>query len=227
MTRLLLPALAAVLVLSACDSAGTDPQPVTLDVETATDIFAPTTGAPPAVGGRFALYSLRENRLVLSSSDADRADSASTAWDIGFRSTTIIFNGGASGPGQGAAQIVPSIFDELLEAPATGYVVDGANTACPAGTFAICSGSGNGWYSYAEFEPGNPAAGGVITPRAGRTIVLKTAIGTYAKLRITSYYQGSPDPATITVATPARYYSFEYVHQPDGSRNFQTTTPLP
>ena len=32
------------------------------------------------------------------------ADSTGTAWDLGFRGTTIIVNGGTSGPGAGTAQ---------------------------------------------------------------------------------------------------------------------------
>ena len=61
---------------------------------------------------------------------------------------------------------------------------------------------------------------GAITPIAGRTIVLTTGEGGYAKVRILSYYRGNP----ATPSGDSRYYTFEYVVQPDGSRDFQATT---
>ena len=75
--------------------------------------------------------------------------------------------------------------------------------------------SDNGWYNYSS-------ATNLIVPVAGRTIVLTTGDGDYAKVRILSYYQGNPatpDPQTDA----SRYYTFEYVVQPDGSRGFETT----
>lgn len=232
MPRLLLAALAAVLTLSACDSSDPAPTPQPLNVQTVADVNAdfgprnPTTGQVAGTG-RFAFYSLRENRLVLGVDNANRADSASTAWDIAFRGTTILVNGGTSGPGQGAAQIVATSFADLTEAPADGYRVDGdAANDCPAvqgrpgAPYAICTGSGNGWYTYVPFSTG----GGYIVPTPGRTIVVRNADGvTYSKVRVLSYYQGNPDPASITSSTPERYYTFEFVVQPDGSRNFETT----
>lgn len=239
MTRFVLPALAAVFVLSACDTTDPDPQPVPLNVQTATDINADYGPRDPSTGqvqstGRFALYSLREGRLVLGVDNANRADSNSTAWDIGFRGTTIIFNGGVSGPGQAQAQLLTEAFAAVTEAPASGYVADGANTTCPpvqtpggpvpGSTLVICTGAGNGWYTYNPF----PTGGGYITPTAGRTIVVRTAGGAgYSKVRILSYYRGNPDPATITPATEERFYTFEFVTQTDGSRSFTTTTATP
>lgn len=224
---------ALVLVLTGCDSTDPDPDPVPLNVQTAQDIAAdPTTGRDPDTGAPlsnnlFTLYDLDAGAVVLSSSETDPAvrqrDSASTAWDVGFRGTTIIFNGGTSGPGEGAAQLLAQPFAEVTEAPATGYAADGANT-CPAvetpgGTFpgapyALCTGSDNGWYTY------NPQQN-LIVPIPGRTVVLTTGEGDYAKLRILSYYQGNPNPPDPQV--PGRYYTFEYVVQPDGSRDFETT----
>jgi hypothetical protein len=214
-----------------CDSS--DPDPVTLDAEMASDIVAdpatlPPDGGPPVSSGRFSLFSLSENRVVLPSSETDptvrNRDSASTAWDLGFSGTTIIINSGMSGPGSVEAQLLTETFADVTVAPTDRYVADGKNT-CPAvqtpvgevpGTpYAICSGSDNGWYNY------NPQTN-LISPIPGRTIVLKTVDGHYAKLRILSYYQGNPNPPDPSA--PSRYYTFEYVLQPDGSRNFETTT---
>jgi len=222
-----------VFLMAACDSAEPDP-PVPLDVQTATDVEAdPATGRDPNTGrtisnNTFTFFDLDAGKIVLSSSEMDAArrqqDSVATVWDIGFRGTTIIFNGGTSGPGSVVAQLLIAPFAEVLEAPAEGYVADGENTCpsveTPAGTFpgapyVICGGSGNGWYNY----DGNTL---LILPIPGRTIALRTSEGHYAKIRILSYYQGSPNPPDPDI--PARYYTFEYIVQPDGSRNFETTT---
>ena len=237
MTRSTLAVLIGAVVFSACDTTGTDSEPVALNVQTATSIEAdPTSGRDPNTGqplsnNLYTLYDLDAGEVVLSSSETDPAaravDSTSTAWDIGFKGSTIIFNGGTSGPGQGAAQIVTEAFAAVTEAPATGYIADGSNTSCPevvtpggtvpGSSLAICTGSDNGWYSY------NPQQN-LLSPIAGRTIVLRTGEGTYAKVRVLNYYQGNPatpDPNTDA----SRYYTFEYIVQPDGSRDFTETTP--
>lgn len=224
------------LILAACDSSGPDPDPVPLEVQLAEDIEAdpaagrdPVTGAPLA-NNLYTLYDLDARAIVVSSSVTDAAqrsaDSTAAKWDIGFKGTTIIFNGGTSGPGQGTAQLVSEPFVDVKEAPSTGYAADGSNTGCPpvetpAGTFpgsplAICTGSDNGWYNYNGQTQ-------LIIPVAGRTIVLTTGEGLYAKVRILSYYKGNPNPPDPTA--PSRYFTFEYILQPDGSKNFETTTP--
>jgi hypothetical protein len=56
----------------------------------------------------------------------------------------------------------------------------------------------------------------VITATAGKVIVLKTADGKYAKMEILSYYKDAPAPVN-PLRDIARYYTFQYVYQPDGS----------
>ena len=222
------------LLLAACDSTDPDPAPIGLEVQLAEDIEAdparrdPATGAPIA-NNLYTLYDLDAQEIVVSSSITDAAqraaDSSGIEWDIGLKGTTLIFNGGSSGSGQGMAQLLTQPFAEVMEAPSSGYVADGDNTSCPAvetqhGTFpgsplAICTGSGNGWYAYNGQTQ-------LVSPIAGRTIVLITGEGNYAKVRILSYYKGNPDPPDPSA--PSRYYTFEFILQPDGSRNFETTT---
>ncbi|GAB5534913.1 MAG: hypothetical protein Rubg2KO_11620 [Rubricoccaceae bacterium] len=237
MTRIPFAVLIGALAFTACDTTGTDLDPVALNVQTATSIAAdPTSGRDPNTGqplsnNLYTLYDLDAGEIVLASSETDatvrQRDSSSTVWDIGFKGSTIIINGGTSGPGQGAAQIVNEAFAAVTEAPAIGYTADGANTTCPevvtpggtvpGSSLAICTGSDNGWYSYSPQQ-------NLLSPIAGRTIVLMTGDGNYAKVRILNYYEGNP-------ATPdpnqdaSRYFTFEYVIQPDGSRDFQETTP--
>ncbi len=227
--------LALGVAAAACDSMDATPDPVPLEVQLAENVEAdpvlgrdPVTGAPSSFN-RNSLYELEDGAVVVSSSEGDaatrRRDSSATVWDIGFKGTTIIFNGGSSGPGTAAAQIMTEAFASVLEAPEGGYMADGENTNCPTeetpvglvpGTpLAVCTGSDNGWYNY------NGQAN-LILPIPGRTIVLRTAEGNYAKIRILSYYRDNPE--TPSADTPLRYYTFEYIVQTDGSRILETTT---
>lgn len=206
--------LSTTLIFSACDDDSTDPDPPRpVEVQTATDIPAdpnvvrnPDGTTPPP---SFTFYSLEENKII------DKADSSSTQWDIGLAGTTIIVNGGTSGPGEGRAQVVTGVFDELIKAPETGYRTDqGTELAVPAG-------SDNGWYNYT----GNNNPSMSVLPIPGRIIMLRTTQGNYAKMEILSYYEGSPDTSTEEFANfqtrPSdRHYTFRYVVQPNGSRDF-------
>ncbi|MEQ9437717.1 MAG: HmuY family protein [Cyclobacteriaceae bacterium] len=207
------PLFFALLFLAACSEDEEAPTPVALEVEEATDIPAdadvvsgdPSQAPPP----EYTFYSLEQGAII------DKADSNSTQWDIALAGTTILVNGGISGPGQGAAQIIEGIFEEIEEAPESGYQTDSESE------LAIPGGSGNGWYTYtAEGNPPN-----AILPIPGRVIVLRTAEGNYAKMEILSYYAGNPDTSTEEFASfqtrpDDRYYTFNYVIQTDGSRNF-------
>lgn len=182
------------VAISGCDSVKSeDSEP--LEAEIAADIAADQPG-------RYTFYNLRTGEIVPA------ADSASNKWDIAFLTTTIFINGGTSGPGQGEAQVLTGLFEDFAEAPAGGYAADTEEAK------AIPTGSGNGWYNYSG--PPNH----LITPLPGRVIMVRTGDGRYAKVRILSYYKGNPAtlPADAT-AHPAQHYTFEYVFQPDGSRN--------
>jgi HmuY protein len=193
------------LPLTGCDSgsgSGLDNEPVIAKrvTDLAADPFVGFVEGRPVGSGVMTYFSLREEAQVPA------ADSTSTRWDIGLRGTSIYVNGGTSGPGQGAAQIFEGLFEEIREAPETGWTVDGDQ-----GT-AILGGSGNGWYNY------NPAAQ-TISPIPGRVLLVRTADGKYAKIRVVSYYKGAPE--TPTAESTARYYTFDYVLQPNGSRVFE------
>jgi hypothetical protein len=198
--------LAGALVLSSCGD--DDPTP-SLAATTFEDLaadpatgFDPNTGQPIGTTGKYKFFSFSTGETVLNS------DSATSKWDIGFRGTTIIVNSGTSGPGTAAAKVVEGIFDEYATAPDDGYNVDGATKAIPTG-------SGNGWYTATS-----GANGTLISPIAGRIVILKTANGKYAKLEILSYYKGAP--ATPNPSTDlARYYTFRYIYQPDGSKDLK------
>ena len=214
MMRLLAVALVAV-TLAACDSSS-DEEP-DLTVRTATDVAA---GAGPT--GRFTLYSLRGDSVVVGAAAADRADSASTRWDVGFRGTEVILNGGTSGPGAGVGVVADTAFQAVEDAlgESFAYRRDGESVCpdapTPAGVQrvrrAVCPGSGDGWF--VSSAPGEP--GGVVRPIPGQTLVLRLADNSgYAKVRFLSYYQGQP--AEITDASRGGFYSFEFVANDQGS----------
>jgi len=153
-----------------------------------------------ASGARYQFYSIETGDTV------PVTDSASTKWDIAFRSTTVLLNGGTSGPGQAGVIILDTLFNEVTTAPATGYAQDNALGK------GIPTGSNNGWYNYA----GDPTH--TISPLAGKVFVIRTATGKYAKLEFISYYKGAPvAPNGVTDAGISRFYTIRYIYQPDGT----------
>lgn len=205
---------ALVFAIAACDNS--DPEqilPASLQTTIVENLAAdPATGRDPDTGqaidtDRFTFFSLRNNEVVLSYDEADRSDSLSTNWDIAFNATTILVNGGTGRMGDGGAQILTAAFDDVTEAPADGYAQDNGTE------YAIPANSGDGWYNY------DPATF-IVSPIPGRVLIVRTADGHYAKMRILSYYEGAPEAPDAFVDAD-RYYTFEFVFQPDGTRSFE------
>jgi hypothetical protein len=200
-------ALVSAAFLTACDKDDDASPPVPLEAKTAADI-----NARPADNGGFSTYfNLTTGQVVPAS------DSNTTNWDIAFRSTTIKVNSGNSGPGAAAAQVLTTGFDDLKEAPESGYKLDTSG-------FAIPTGSNNGWYTYTGAAP--TGAQHAILPIAGRTIVVKTANNKYAKIQIVSYYKGNPNTSSdefMNLATRPQdgTYTIRYMIQADGSRKLE------
>ncbi|THU37237.1 hypothetical protein FAM09_20025 [Niastella caeni] len=198
---------ALVVTTSACKK-DSDSSSAPLEAKTVNDI-----NSNPADNGGYAMYfNLTTGTTVAA------ADSNSTKWDIAFRTTTIKINSGTSGPGTAAAQIVSTGFDDLIEAPAEGYATDS-----DAG-YAIPTGANKGWYTYTGAAASGPQH--AILPIAGKTIVVKTANGKYAKIQIVSYYKGNPNITTaefadLTTRSLGGYYTIRYMIQADGSRKLQ------
>jgi len=182
--------------------------PVTATVK---DLVADTVlGVDPKTGpysaGKYTYYSIENNAIVSS------ADSATTKWDLAFQSTTILTNGGTSGSGKGGAFIYKGLFDDIKTiAPDSVFKTDAAPV------YAITTGSDKGWYHY-------DGQTNLITPIAGRVLVIKTASGKYAKLEILSYYKGgvtlSPTASDADKLTKQRYYTFRFTYQPNGTTTF-------
>ena len=127
-------------------------------------------------------------------------DSLSTQWDLGFNGTNIIANYGNGG----GVQLLNIAFEDVDEAPTEGYEE-----------------SNSDWYTYTM----NNIPMHSVLPNDGQTLVVLTADGKYAKVKILSYYKGNPDTSSddfINFIRPAdRHYTFEYAIQTDGSRFFE------
>ena len=176
------------------------------DIPADTVVGLSAQGAP-ITKGVYTFYSLEKNAIV------PNTDSASTKWDIAFMATRIIINGGTSGTGQGGAFVYTGLFDDLKTIPTDSvFKTDNAPTS-----YAITAGSGKGWYTYDGLN-------NLITPLAGRVLVIRTASGKYVKMEITSYYKGGATlPASASdmeKLTKQRYYSFRFAYQPNGPKTF-------
>ena len=162
----------------------------------------------PQSAGTITYYSLVDNKVVSST------DAATTKWDIAFSSTKILINGGTSGPGLGGAFVFKGLFDDLKTIPTdSSFATDNATAA----SYAIPLGSGKAWYTYDGLTT-------LVSPIAGRVLVIKTATGKFAKIEILNYYKGGVTlPANASVSDKLfkqRYYTFRYAYQPNGSKVF-------
>ena len=166
-----------------------------------------TTTGMPFSAGKYTFFSLERNAII------PNTDSASTQWDLAFASNKILTNGGTSGKGLGGAFVYVGLFDDLKSIPSDSvFKTDNA----PA-SFAVTFGSGKGWYVYDQLTS-------LITPLAGRVLVIRTASGKFAKVEIFNYYKGGVTlPITASDSdklSKQRYYTFRYAYQPNGSKTF-------
>lgn len=204
-TKFLKLSLLALFIFTASCSSDDDKNEVVPVVTTkVSNIAAPQTGGQgqPA-GGAFAKFSFSQNKLVTDNS-----------WDIAFRGTTIIVNGGAKigiadepeRTGSGAVSIVSGTFASVTAFPAASTFAQDA-----AAVYSIPTGSGKGWYSY-------NADTHIISPIAGKVFVVKTHDGKYAKFEILSYYKDAPASTTQTSESP--YYTFNFAYQANSTTTF-------
>ncbi len=189
--------------LISCDS-DESPAPLNVQVETVTNLEAPQTGGQgQPVGGEFVKFDFATGTATTSNTD----------WDIAFRGTTIAVNGGESTgtadepsrTGSAAAAIATGTFQSVTDVSSLEFAQD-SNTS-----FAIPTGSDNGWYNYNFMT-------NLVTPIPGKILVFRTRDGRYAKVEILSYYRDQD------VSNPAngRVYTFNYAYNPnEGDTTFE------
>ncbi len=200
--------LALSIIYVSCD----DTEPITLlPVESKSITNLPAlqttdfTQSPPVTTGSFTKFSFKEGSQITGDN-----------WDIAFRGTTILVNGGTKigsltdepeRTGEASLTLVTGTFSGVTKAPVdTDFLQD------KTGSYALTTGSGNGWYTYA----GPPTH--LINPIAGKVLIIRTVNGNYAKMEIISYYKDN----NPSILDNARYYSFNYQYNPNkGDKDFQ------
>jgi hypothetical protein len=203
-TNFLKLSLLALFIFTASCSSDDKNEVVPVVTTKVSNLYAPQTGGQgQPVGGEFTKFSFSQNKVVTDNS-----------WDIAFRGTTIIVNGGAKigitdepeRTGGASISIVAGTFSSVTAFPAAlSFKQDGA------AVYAIPTGSGNGWYNY-------NATTHIISPIAGKVFVVKTHDGKYAKFEILSYYKDAPAAPSETSVSP--YYTFNFAYQANSTTTF-------
>jgi hypothetical protein len=148
-----------------------------------------------------------------------------TRWDMSFsniKNSAIAGNNGKDsrnfGSGNnatGGIYILEKTFDEVVDVPKDAvFKTDGFGYGTDdRGAF----GTGIGWYLY-DFT-GTLGPPHVAYAQRDRTLIVRTAKGNYAKVRMISIYKDAPEaPDTHT---PSPYFTFEYVLVPKESTRFE------
>jgi hypothetical protein len=187
---------------TSCDSDDDVTQTAVLQSKTISNLAAPQTGGQGqgTVGGPFTKFDF-ETGLETTND---------TEWDIAFRGTTIAINGGVSTGtadeparnGNAAAAIATGTFASITTVDEFTFLQDSNSS------FAIPTGSDNGWYNYNFMT-------NLITPIPGKVILVRTRDGRYAKVEILSYYENQDTSAS------GRFYTFNYEYNPnEGDTSF-------
>ena len=218
--RIILLAMVVLLSITSCEK---DQLPKTVDqrayaIETigkittvknlpADTIIGTNSIGQPIGAGRYSFFSLETGQWI------PNADSSSTRWDLAFAGTTIRINNATSGPGAGGAFVFSGTFESLLSVPTDSvFRVDNHPVF-----YAITRGSGKAWYTYDG--PTN-----LLTPIPGRTLVIRTATGKFAKVEILNYYRGGQTPSATAADSiktrDQRFLHFRYTYQGNGTSQF-------
>tara|TARA_B110000090_G_scaffold206207_1_gene255235 strand:+ start:3455 stop:4090 length:636 start_codon:yes stop_codon:yes gene_type:complete len=186
---------------TSCDDDDDTTPLLAVETELVSNLHAPQSGGQgQPISGVFSKFDFSTGTTTTSDTD----------WDIAFRGTSIIINGGVSlgttdepsRTSEAAVYISSGTMASITDVDSSLFIQD-SNSG-----YAITTGSGNGWYTYA----GPPTH--LITPTPGKILVFKTRDGKYAKVEILSYYQNAPvNPDAFVDATP--YFTFNYVYQPN------------
>ena len=199
--------LALLIGFTSCSSDDDSSTPLLqVESETILNLYAPQMGGQGTgqdVSGAFTKFDFSSGQITTSD----------TEWDIAFRGTSIIINGGVSlgtidepqRSGNAAVYITDGTFASITDVDTSLFLQD-SDTG-----YAIPTGSGNGWYLY------NPQAF-LITPIAGKILVFRTRDGKYAKIEILSYYENAPANPDVMMDA-SRYYTFNYIYQPNADVN--------
>lgn len=151
------------------------------------------TTNPPTISGDYIKFSFETGAITTTDN-----------WDIAFRGSTILVNGGKKTSddqpertGNAAVYIASGTLASITEVN-TSLLKEDSDTD----GLAITTGSGNGWYNYDSNTH-------IISPIAGKIIVVRTSSGKYAKFEILTYYKDGD------TSGDSQHYTFNYVFQPN------------
>ncbi|MBC8266385.1 MAG: HmuY family protein [Flavobacteriales bacterium] len=198
-TKLILSMLTLAVVFTACKKE--NPEVVNtvitatiteLDAQAATFLPNPPP-APPTITGDYTKFSFAEGTVV----EGDD-------WDIAFRSTSIVFNGGVASDssqpdriGNAAAYLIDGTMEDISSVNESLLLQDAAISTAIIDDMGIQQ---MGWSVY-DFNTN------LISPIAGKILVIRTHDNKYAKIEILNFY----DAAFSNVY--GGFYTFNYVYQ--------------
>ncbi|MEM7484496.1 MAG: HmuY family protein [Bacteroidota bacterium] len=187
-----------------CNDDDDQPQLEAVESKTATNVPAPQVGGQgqqEEASGPFTKFSFATGAVTTSD----------TEWDLAFRGTTVAVNGGTvtgtndepTRNGNGGVSIETGTFASITSADGLTFDQDADNT------FAIPTGSDNGWYNYNFMTQ-------TVTPIPGKIFIIRTHDGKYAKVEFLSYYRDAPANITPDIANnDLRFYTFQYIYNPN------------
>ena len=192
------------IIFLSCSNDDDSTKPLAIETNQVTNLEATQssdyTVNPPAITGDYIKFSFETGAVATGN-----------YWDIAFRGTTILVNGGDSfgddqpeRTGNAGAYIQTGTMAGVTSVNESLFLQDSSTG------LAITTGSGNGWYNY------NPETH-IISPIAGKILVVRTHNGKFAKLEILSYYKDMN-----TESGEDQHYTFNYVFQPnEGETTFE------
>lgn len=165
--------------------------------------------ADTSATGSFVKFSFSEGNTVTHEN-----------WDVAFRGTTLIVNGGEKAhndqpdrTGNAAVYIANGSMSEIDSVDSNRLLQDNSFGSAILNNIMIddLGVSGQGWASYSFSTH-------LFSPRAGRILVFRTHDNKYAKMEIVYFYDSlNPDTGNGDIGG---YYTFNYVYQSDGGLTF-------
>jgi hypothetical protein len=179
-----------------------DPIPLQVKTESVSNFYAPQVGGQgQPISGDYTKFDFA----------IGAATTSTTEWDIAFRGTDIIINGGVS---SGETD------EPSRTSNAAAYIANGTMAGVASVDTALLDQDSlnahvlANWYTYTG--PPNH----LILPTAGKILVIRTRDGKYAKIEILSYYKDAPENPDA-YSDEERYFTFNYVYQPnEGETSF-------
>ena len=165
--------------------------------------------ADTSATGNFVKFSFLEGGIVTNNK-----------WDVAFRGTTLIVNGGEKAhndqpdrTGDAAVYIATGSMSEINSVDTNRLLQDNSSGSAILNNIMIddLGVSGQGWASYSFSTH-------LFSPRAGRILVFRTNDNKYAKMQIIYFYD-SLNPVTSD-GDIGGFYTFNYAYQSNGATNF-------